>query len=112
MRNLVREPALMAQASVRKWTGKDAGALCDVMTGINTEEAAAFILSYLKDHQALPDNELPGLLRHAARFGAPAASALLTATARERAGAALELQFRFFNEIGRASCRERVCQYV
>src|SRR3546814_7062233 len=39
MRNLVREPALMAQASVRKWTGKDAGALRGVMTGIHRSEA-------------------------------------------------------------------------
>src|SRR3546814_13983194 len=49
-----------------------------------------------------------GLLAHAAKFGAAADRGEVLAPAKSMA----EMEAIIFNEIGRASGRERVCQYV
>ncbi|HYH56410.1 MAG TPA: hypothetical protein VD772_07350, partial [Anseongella sp.] len=96
LRNLVREEPLMQAASGRSWKEQDAGALCDVMTGINTPAAAEFLLTYLGDARAVPDEELPRLLQHAARYIPASGLDKLTALSKQRASSGLNQEFRFF----------------
>lgn len=99
LRNLVRDKQLMTQASVRKWAAEDARALCDIMTGLNTVESAAFLRAYLGNDEVVSDRDLPRLLQHAARFGPAGETSRLTAIARERAGDDPDTQFRFFSAL-------------
>ncbi|MPY89025.1 MAG: c-type cytochrome [Luteitalea sp.] len=99
LRNLLREKAVIQEALTAQWSDTDASLLVDVMTGVDTPDAAVFLLAHIDNAGVTPDEQLPRLLQHTARFIPEAQITELIDLGRERSAQDLPAEFTAFKAI-------------
>lgn len=98
IRDNLRNKQVMQQVATRKWDDKQLEVLTKAMLDAPGQEAATFVLNYLRTHE-LPPPQLLASLEYIGRYGGAASQDPLIALIQKKFSGDMDTQFRLFNII-------------
>lgn len=98
LRNMLRVPGLMHPVVSRTWTPEQSAVLATVLVGVQTNESAELLYSYLRK-QSIQGAELPKVVAHIARFTLPNEVTEVVELAKARSGDSMLSNWTVYNAV-------------